>query len=50
MSYKFCIVHSEVGVIIGVDMGGTLVDQAVFDFDVSLANASERHPVIVALI
>ena len=50
MSNKFCVVHSEVRVIIGMHMVGSLVDGAIFDFDVGLANAREDDPVVVALV
>ena len=50
MSNKFCIVHSEVRVIIGMHMVGTLVDWTVFNFDVGLSNAGESNPIIVTLI
>jgi len=42
--------HAEVGIIVGVHVGGGLVDGDVFDLNVGPADAGERHPIVVTLV
>lgn len=50
MGQQFCVVHAEVGVVIGVHVGGIVFCSVVLDFAVGAADAGEGDPVIVALV
>jgi hypothetical protein len=50
MSLQFGVVHAEVGVVIGVDVGVILFEGRLLDALSSPANPAKGHPVVVALV
>jgi hypothetical protein len=50
MSLQFGVVHAEVGVVIGVDVGVILFEGRLLDALASTANPAKGHPVVVALV
>jgi hypothetical protein len=50
MSQQFCVVHSEVRVVVRMDVSGRVLPRSVLNFVVSPPDAREGHPVIVTLV
>jgi hypothetical protein len=50
MSLQLGVVHAEVGVVIGVDVGVILFEGRLLDALAGAANPAKGHPVVVALV